>query len=61
MAMTSVTTGTIQTRWATTAVCQLGLMPSALNHRSRASPSTGCGKNTGSRIAFWNSRRPFQS
>ena len=36
MAMTSVTTGTIHTRWATTAVCQLGLIPSGWRGASLA-------------------------
>jgi hypothetical protein len=38
--MISVAMGAIQTRCATTAVFQLGMMPSELNHISSASPST---------------------
>ena len=38
MEMTSVTTGTTQTRWAKTAVCQESWRPSALNQRSSARP-----------------------
>ena len=58
--MTSVTTGTIQTRWATTAVCQERGMPTALNQSSSASPNTGCGKKIGRSTIFWKVRRPSQ-
>ena len=57
MATISVAMGQIQTRCATTAVCHEGITPSALNHIRQASPSTACGKNTGSRMNFWNTPR----
>ena len=59
--MTSVTTGTIQTRCANTAVCHESCRPSALNQRSSASPSTDCGKKIGSSTSFWYQDRPLQS
>src|SRR5262245_38632003 len=50
--ITSVTTGTIQTRCANTALFQDSGRPSALNHRSSARPSTDCGKKIGSNTIF---------
>ena len=51
--MTSVTTGTIQTRCAKTAVCHDKVRPRALNQSSSARPSTDCGKKIGSSTIFW--------
>ena len=51
--MTSVTTGTIQTRCAKTAVCQDSVTPSALNQSRSARPSTGWGKKIGRSTSFW--------
>ena len=45
--MTSVTIGTIQTRWAKTAASQLGSTPTKVNQSRSARPSTAWGKKIG--------------